>query len=228
MEPKKTPVYDVHRYRPALFAASLVVSITVVIILFEWSVEVIERKPPPEDPVAWQLSLPEYYTKRIIEDLPKQLKKVDPNKIEEVKDEPVKDEYVEDELVKTTDANTGDYKMETLVELPVEPVVVDTFIFVERMPEPEGGLEHFYKMLRKNLKYPAKARRNGTRGKVFVEFTVSKTGEVGNLKLIKGIGDNCDEEAMRVIALSKWQPGKQRGVPVNVRLVQQIHFELDR
>jgi protein TonB len=228
MDLKKEPAHDVHRYRPALFAASLVVSITVVTILFEWSVQVIERKPPVEDETIFWFPIPEYFSKPIKVEQSERPKVIDPTKIVEVKEEP------------STNTNEGNFSSEDAVnsdsgyvniesiEMPVEPIVEDTFRVVERMPEPEGGLEGFYKLLRKNLRYPSRAQRNNTQGKVFVEFTVSKTGEVKNVKLIKGIGDDCDREAMRVIALSKWQPGKQRGVPVNVRMVQLINFELRR
>ena len=89
------------------------------------------------------------------------------------------------------------------IEIPRE-IVPDTttFIFAEIMPEPVGGWETFFGSLRKNLKYPKPAQRVGTTGKVFVEFTVSKTGELDNLKILKGLGDGCDEEAMRVIKLT--------------------------
>ncbi|NJM25574.1 MAG: energy transducer TonB [Bacteroidia bacterium] len=112
-----------------------------------------------------------------------------------------------------------------VVEVPKDSIE-EPFRFVEKMPEPEGGMQGFYKSLKKNLKYPAAARHKGTDGKVFVEFTVTRHGTLDNFKVIKGIGDGCDDEAIRVIKLTKWKAGKQRGVPVNVRLVQTIYFSL--
>ena len=93
------------------------------------------------------------------------------------------------------------------------------------MPEPIGGWAAFYKTLTKNFKYPKQAQRVGANGKVFVEFTVNDKGELSHFKIIKGIGYGCDEEAKRVIALTKWTAGKQRGRPVNVKMVQPIVFE---
>jgi Periplasmic protein TonB, links inner and outer membranes len=60
-----------------------------------------------------------------------------------------------------------------------------------------------------------------------VEFVVNKNGAPSDLKVTKGIGGGCDEEAMRVIALSKWEPGKQRGNPVRVRMSMAINFKLN-
>ena len=102
----------------------------------------------------------------------------------------------------------------------------DIFIFLEQKPEPKDGLTNFYKSLSKNLKYPQQARRIGTEGKVYVEFIVNRNGELADLKVIKGIGSGCDEEAMRVLALTKWEPGKQRGRPVRVKMVLPISFQL--
>jgi protein TonB len=70
------------------------------------------------------------------------------------------------------------------------------------------------------------AQRTGTEGKVFVQFVVSKTGEPTDLKITKGIGAGCDEEAMRVIGKTKWEPGRQRGQPVRVRMTLPVYFQL--
>ena len=112
------------------------------------------------------------------------------------------------------------------VELPAEIAPPDTFRVVEKMPEPIGGWATFYKTLTKNFKYPKQAQRVGANGKAFVEFTVNDKGELSHFKIIKGIGYGCDEEAKRVIALTKWTAGKQRGRPVNVKMVQPIVFNM--
>ena len=121
--------------------------------------------------------------------------------------------------------------------LPIAPVtipldfskteaVIDTFLMVENMPLPKNGYEGFYKFLSMELKYPRPAMKSDTQGKVFIEFVINKDGEPSNLRVIKGIGFGCDEEALRVISLTKWNPGKQRGVPVNVRMTLPIQFQL--
>lgn len=101
------------------------------------------------------------------------------------------------------------------------------FLMVEEQPEFTGGNKAFAKYLRKNLKYPKKARRMGIEGKVFVEFVVNKDGSLADIEIIKGIGGGCDEEAVRVLKNSpKWIPGKQRGKSVRVKMSVPIVFRL--
>ena len=96
------------------------------------------------------------------------------------------------------------------------------------MPSFVGGLEQFYKFVGKNLKYPAQARRLGIEGKVFVHFVVDRDGSLSDIKVVKGIGAGCDAEVERIIHKSpKWNPGKQRGEPVRVRMMMPITFRLN-
>jgi periplasmic protein TonB len=61
---------------------------------------------------------------------------------------------------------------------------------------------------------------------VFVEFVVEETGKVTEVHLKKGIGGGCDEEAMRVVSMMNWNPGRQSGHPVPVRFTIPIRFVL--
>lgn len=225
MESKKNPVYDVHHYRPVIFGISLIASLLAVIVVFEWSMKKVERIPIPEELVFAQLLPIEFPPHNFTEELPKQAKKVNPDRIIEVKHDPVV--QTEEPLI-TIEPQPDVIGAEPIYyeAPPIEEVPEEVFVTAEFMPLPEGGYEGFYKLLSKNMKYPKVAKRNTTQGKVFIEFTVGKSGEVTNMKVIKGIGDGCDEEAMRVLALAKWKPGKQRGVPVIVRMVQTIDFRL--
>jgi len=59
------------------------------------------------------------------------------------------------------------------------------------------------------------ARESGINGRVFVTFVVETDGRVTDIKVLRGIGGGCDEEAVRVVKnMPKWDPGKQRGKPV--------------
>ncbi|MCG8308650.1 MAG: energy transducer TonB [Cytophagales bacterium] len=103
----------------------------------------------------------------------------------------------------------------------------EIFTIVEEQPSPEGGIKAFYEYVSSNLEYPAKARRIGLEGRVFVEFVVEKDGSLTDVKAIKGIGGGCDEEAVRVISSApKWNPGKQRGRAVRVRMIMPIMFKI--
>jgi protein TonB len=67
----------------------------------------------------------------------------------------------------------------------------------------------------------------GVEGKVFVQFVIGKDGAISDVKVIKGIGAGCDEEAIRVVQSSpSWNPGKQRGKAVKQRYTLPIIFKL--
>lgn len=100
------------------------------------------------------------------------------------------------------------------------------FISVETMPEFIGGQKALDAFLISNLRYPQSAKDAGITGKVYVSFLIDKAGNVTNVKVLRGIGGGCDEEAVRVIKLTngKWKPGKQRGKTVQVLMTIPIKF----
>lgn len=104
----------------------------------------------------------------------------------------------------------------------------EVFDVVEEAPTFPGGMEAWNKFLGENLRYPAQARNMGVEGTVYVVFEVRADGTVKNVEILRGIGAGCDEEALRVINKSpNWNPGKQRGRTVNVRMRLPIRFKLD-
>lgn len=103
----------------------------------------------------------------------------------------------------------------------------ETFRVVEVMPQFPGGETEMYRFISANLKYPVVDQEMGTQGRVSIQFVVSKTGEIINLVILKGISPTCDKEAMRVIkSMPKWIPGKQSGNPVQVYYIIPIVFKL--
>jgi TonB family protein len=106
-------------------------------------------------------------------------------------------------------------------------IVDKIFTAVEFAPEFPGGLEAFARFLSKNTRYPAVARENGTQGRVIISFVVETDGTLTELKIAGGIGDGCDEEALRVVGMSPpWTPGMQNGRPVRVAYSVPIAFTL--
>lgn len=113
----------------------------------------------------------------------------------------------------------------TFINLPPEEVD-SIFMVVERFPEPMGGYTAFYQQLRKKMKYPRRAIGHQINGSVYVEFVVDKDGALTEPKIVKGIGFGCDEEVLNAFAdVPKWHPGKQRGVPVKVKMVLPVKFQ---
>ncbi len=105
----------------------------------------------------------------------------------------------------------------------------DVFVVVEKMPAYPGGDEARIKFLKENMKYPQEARQKGISGRVFVTFVVEKDGSTTNVKILRGIGGGCDEEAIRVVSLMPaWNPGLEKGKPVRVQFNLPIMFSLEK
>jgi len=99
---------------------------------------------------------------------------------------------------------------------------------VESMPAFIGGEKAKETFLSANLTYPEKARENGISGTVYVSFKVDENGNVSDIKVLRGIGGGCDEEAVRLIKLTngKWKAGRQNGKAVKVLMNMPITFSL--
>ncbi len=103
----------------------------------------------------------------------------------------------------------------------------DIFLAPEVMPEFPGGADSLAKFLAENIHYPRMAQENNIQGRVFVTFLIEKDGSVREVRLLRGIGGGCDEEAIRVIKMMpRWSPGMQRGQAVRVEYVLPVKFSL--
>lgn len=101
------------------------------------------------------------------------------------------------------------------------------FSLVETQPEFVGGQKEWTKFLTANIKYPALARQNNITGKVYVSFIVEKDGRLADIKVKQGIGNGCDEEAVRVLRTSpKWKPGTVEGKPVRTYFLLPVSFQI--
>ena len=98
---------------------------------------------------------------------------------------------------------------------------------VEDMPEFPGGEQAMMKFVAENVQYPEEAKEKEISGRVLVGFIVEKDGSVNEVKIVRGIGGGCDEEAVRVVkAMPKWKPGKEKGKPVRVSYMMPFTFKL--
>lgn len=227
METKKNPSKDLSLQRNKFFLIGLATSIALMITAFEWTTVKVNPKPREYEKSESEAAILIPITNI---DIPKAqqpvLKKVVPktNSIEPTDLVPVDDNTPSEDLPQVDSSTYQHFAPSVFDELPEESD--DPIIFAEKNPLPIGGYELFYKSISKNLKYPRQARQIGTEGKVLVEFIINRSGEPSDLKVIRGIGAGCDEEAMRVLALTKWEPGKQRGKPVRVKMIMPIYFKL--
>ncbi|GAB3642877.1 TonB family protein [Spirosoma arcticum] len=131
---------------------------------------------------------------------------------------------------------TADYKsvkpnpkMPTSIGQDPQTINGQVFTVVEQQPTFPGGIPGLMQYVAKNLRYPAEARQARVQGRVFVQFVVTRTGQIQDLRVLKGIGRGCDEEAVRVVSqMPKWKPGIQNGKPIAVQYNLPIQFAIDK
>ncbi len=113
-------------------------------------------------------------------------------------------------------------------EIPAPPKATSPVPYASIMPAFPGGPDALYKYLMENIKYPAMARESGIEGTVVLQFVVSNTGNISDIKLMRGIGGGCDEEAMRVVKkMPVWKPGNHNNVNVAVRMTIPVKYKLN-
>ena len=129
----------------------------------------------------------------------------------------------------TDDRNvTREHKNEVIVEeKKPEPVKEEVFKAVEQMPTFPGGEAALMKWLQSHINYPTVAMENNVQGKVIVQFVVTKTGKVGEVKVVRSVDRDLDKEAVRVCkSLPDFVPGRMNGQAVNVWYTLPVTFKL--
>lgn len=118
--------------------------------------------------------------------------------------------------------------------IPVDKAAKDTvrsesvpFQFVEVKPGFNGGdANEFSKWVNENLKYPENCKAAGISGRVTLSFTVTETGKVTDVKVLRGAHEDLDKEAVRVVSSSPdWTPGMKDGKPVAVTYTFPVIFK---
>ncbi|MCB0496742.1 MAG: energy transducer TonB [Cyclobacteriaceae bacterium] len=223
METKKNKKADLSLKSGLFMNIGLIISIALVLLAFEWK--------SYDNGDLLKLAEVSDNFENLIEVPPTTQPPPPPPKIQQPEITVVPDEEeIEDEVEVDLDI---DFTDETEIEdaifnEPEEEENAETvFTIVEHQPAFPGGIGAFYKFVQKKMKYPSQARRMGIEGKVFVQFVVDTDGSLTDIKVIRGIGVGCDEEAIRVLKMApKWNAGRQRGVPVKVRMTLPITFKL--
>ncbi len=224
MEPKKSPKADLEKKRTLFLQIGLIISLAITLAAFEWKsyekrevelqnraqsdvteeiIPITKQEEPPPPPEAPQTTT----ELNIVED-----------------DVDVEDD-IEIDVTADEDTEVEEYVPQFEEEEEVEEEKV--FMVVEKQPSFPGGEQARKKYLANNIEYPQLARESGIQGTVFVTFVVEKNGDITDVRVLRGIGGGCDEEAIRVVKeMPKWEPGEQRGKPVRVQFNMPIRFTL--
>jgi protein TonB len=214
----------INRIKGLIPKADQKVKITDVVLLPPPPVDQTKKPPPPPPeppkPKVDQVRFPPPVVKP-----DKEVKEKEPPTVKElqVADPGQKDQKGDPNADIRIDEPVGNSDIKQVVEADPNQI----FTSVEQVPEFPGGLDKFGNYLSKAIRYPAVARENGTQGRVIVTFVVERDGSLTDIKVTRGIGSGCDEEAVRVLKNSpKWKPGIQNGRPVRVQYSVPIAFTL--
>ena len=114
---------------------------------------------------------------------------------------------------------------------PILPYYKDEILsYAEVMPEFPGGMKEMLKFINQNLVYPQDLIETDFSGRIFVQFVVTKKGEIEKVSIAKGIDSisGLNQEAIRLVKqMPKWTPGINNGKEVNVKMVIPIRIELN-
>jgi len=226
--PKKYKSASVNTYRPVLFFSGLLITLAFALLVLEFKAKnyhdgnklADEEKMPPED----------------IEEIPiTELPPPPPPVIQT----PVFEEKEDDEVIEEPDSIVLD--PEEPIEDPIEFTPVEDFeepeeqvdnnvynyMELQQKPTFPGGMEGLRRYVAENYNYPHRDREEGNQGVVFVNFTIQKDGSIGDIKVLRGINERLDQEAIRVLkTLPKWTPGKNAGMPVKVSFNWRIRLSV--
>ena len=224
MEAKKSPKADLESKKVIFRQIGLIIALAVIFLAFEWK--------------TYEKTIDDLGSREVV-DIPEEIIPITEQKVKPPPPPPPKqvvqinvvddDVEVEDDIMIDVEADENT-EVEEYIPIEVEEeeaVEAQIFMVVESMPEFPGGESALNRFLYENIKYPQMAKESGIQGRVFVTFVVERDGKVTDVRVLRGIGGGCDEEAIRVVQnMPKWSPGKQRGKPVRVQFNLPIKFTL--
>ncbi|HPU47465.1 MAG TPA: TonB family protein [Bacteroidales bacterium] len=224
METKKNPKKNLNRQRTLFLQIGLIFALTVVLVAFEWKTyEKSEITLVSSGAVQIDEEMVQITQQEKPLDPPKP---VSPTTFEITDDTVAIEDEINIDIELRIDQPAPEY-VPVIPEVVPEPIEDEIFTFVEEYPEFPGGDRALREFILNNIQYPEVARRSDIIGTVYVQFVVEKDGSISDVKVVRGIGGGCDEEAVRVVkSMPKWEPGKQRGVPVRVYFTLPIEFKL--
>ena len=98
-------------------------------------------------------------------------------------------------------------------------------LYNQNLPKPSFNIDDY---LMNNVVYPKYAQRNKIEGRVVLNFMVDTNGVISKVKIVRGLGGGCDEEAIRLISeMPTWIPGRQNKRKVCVSYTIPVWFKLD-
>ncbi len=173
-----------------------------------------------EAPEQEQIEMEEIQQTEQIEEPPPPPKP--PVPVEVPNDEALDDEALDLDASLDMDEPTSEAPPPPPEEEEEEEEEPEVFVVVEEMPELIGGLAS----IQSKITYPEMAKKAGVEGRVIVQFVVDEEGNVQDPQVVRGLGAGLDEVALNAVKEAKFEPGKQRGESVRVKMSLPVTFRL--
>jgi len=171
--------------------------------------------PPPEDAVVQQAYVPP-----VVVDSVKPEEEMAFRTFDEIR-EVVVDRAVDDVIEVAVSTSTATIEVEEVEE------TIPVFIVVEENAMFPGGDAALLSYIGSNLKYPERAQENNIQGRVYIQFVVTSRGNIGEVRVLRGVDPDLDAEAVRVVqSLPTFRPARQGGQPVAVWYQLPVLFQL--
>jgi len=88
--------------------------------------------------------------------------------------------------------------------------------------------ESYLEYIGMNVNYPLEAKENGIIGTVYLQITISKEGKADNRRIVLGIHELVDKEAILLLnKMTVWNPAKVNGKPIDTYLIIPITFNIN-
>lgn len=249
----KNPAAEVGQFRGIFFRLGLLIALALVFFAFSWT---------SFDKVGVNAFDSDYQAEILEEEIPITFHKEKPKpKMKEIRVEVLDDDLLIDEDPELTPLDVFEdteifeeaidlaEKTEDAPLLPLpeaEEEYKDFIRIAEVMPRFPGcedlnastkekekcAQKKLLQYIYDKLKYPAIARETNVQGTVVVQFVVSESGYIEDIKIVRDIGGGCGDAAAKVVAnmndlRERWYAGRQRGRPVRVLYTLPVKFKLE-
>jgi protein TonB len=97
----------------------------------------------------------------------------------------------------------------------------------EQFPMYPKGNYALQDFIKENLEYPRQAKLSNIQGTVLLRFVVEPSGLMTNIGIVKSIGGGCDQEALRILQMIGWYPGKVNEKLARVQMTFPFYFILN-
>ncbi len=118
------------------------------------------------------------------------------------------------------------YEKTPFSDLPIDSSIA-VYEKADKAPTFNNKDQTFPEFVYSNMEYPEMAKVQNMQGSIVMNFIIEPNGRTSNIRINKGIGAGCNEEAIRLIGATKWKPAQKNGKYVRYRMYYTMLFKLE-